>query len=77
MTVILVMVILVKIVFTLVKILHYNKYLYLYIVSQMTESEIENDHFDLDHFDHAFSHSNLDKNVNIVHFSTVYCMDFQ
>ena len=53
MTVILVMVILVKIVFTLVKILHYNKYLYLYIVSQMTESEIENDHFDLDHFDHV------------------------
>ncbi len=53
MAVILVMVILVKIVFTLVKILHYNKYLYLYIVSQMTESEIENDHFDLDHFDHV------------------------
>ena len=30
---------------------HYNKYKYLYIVSQMTASEIENDHFDLDHFD--------------------------
>ena len=29
--------------------------LYLYIVSQMTESENENDHFDLDHFDH-FDH---------------------
>ena len=53
MTVILVMVILVKIVFTLVKIRHYIiNILYLYIVSQMTESEIENDHFDLDHFDH-------------------------
>ena len=41
MTVILVMVILVKIVFTLVKILHYNKYSYLYIVSQMTHPKMK------------------------------------
>ena len=27
------------------------KYLYLFIVSQMTTSKNENDHFDLDHFD--------------------------
>ena len=28
-----------------------NKYIYLFIVSQMTTSKNENDHFDLDHFD--------------------------
>ena len=33
------------------QILHYNKYLY---SEQITESENENDHFDLDHFDRPF-----------------------
>ena len=46
-----VMVILVKIVFWLSKSATIINILYLYIVSQMTASEIENDHFDLDHFD--------------------------
>ena len=42
--------------FPLVKIRHYIiNILYLYIVSQMTESENENDHFDLDHFDQMSS----------------------
>ena len=31
--------------------------IYLYIVSEMTESENENDHFDLDHFDQILSAS--------------------
>ena len=44
-------VILVKIDFKSVKTATIINILYLYIVSQMTASEIENDHFDLDHFD--------------------------
>ena len=40
--------------FLVVKIRHYNKY-FIFIYSElMTESENENDHFDLDHFDHVF-----------------------
>ena len=36
-----------------VKIRHYNINIYLYIVSNDRVSEIENDHLDLDHFDHT------------------------
>jgi len=38
--------------FLVVKILHYNKYFIFIYSEQMTQSENENDHFDLDHFDH-------------------------
>ena len=38
--------------FPLVKIPTINIDIYLYYSEQMTESENENDHFDLDHFDH-------------------------
>ena len=46
---------LVKIVFKCQNPPLYINILYLYIVSEMTESENENDHFDLDHFDHFFA----------------------
>jgi len=43
---------LVKIVFANVKIRHYIKYFIFIYSEQNDKSENENDHFDLDHFDH-------------------------
>ena len=40
-----------------VKIRHYNKYFIFIYSEQMTESENENDHFDLDHFDQHFGNA--------------------
>ena len=54
----------------------YNKYFIFIYSEQMTQCENENDHFDLDHFDHIDHFHDLTKRYPIVD-STVHFIVFQ